>query len=47
MKGMHFPNSSIRAILKNITYTGNLLFQKEYTLDPISKKTRKNHGELP
>lgn len=26
--------------------TGNLLFQKEYTLDPISKKTRKNPGEL-
>ena len=24
-----------------------MLFQKEYTLDPISKKTRKNHGELP
>lgn len=47
MKGMHFPNSSIRAIHKNITYTGNLLFQKEYMLDPISKKTRKNHGELP
>ena len=47
MKGMHFPNSSIRAILKNITYTGNLLFQKEYTLDPISKKTRRNNGELP
>ena len=45
--GTHFPNSSIRAILKNITYTGNLLFQKEHTLDPISKKTRKNHGELP
>lgn len=38
MKGMHFPNSSIRAIHKNITYTGNLLFQKEYMLDPISKR---------
>jgi DNA invertase Pin-like site-specific DNA recombinase len=47
MKGMHFSNSSIRAILKNITYTGNLLFQKEYSLDPISKKTRRNQGELP
>lgn len=46
-KGQHFGNSAIRQILGNITYTGNLLFQKEYTVDPISKKTRKNHGELP
>lgn len=28
-------------------YTGNLLFQKEYVVDPISKKTRNNRGELP
>ena len=27
-KGQHFGNSSIRKILGNITYTGNLLFQK-------------------
>ena len=46
-KGQHFGNTSIRQILGNITYTGNLLFQKEYTVDPISKKSRKNQGELP
>lgn len=46
-KGIHFGNTSIRQILRNVTYTGNLLFQKEYTVDPISKKSRKNHGELP
>lgn len=46
-KGMHFSNSSIRQILSNITYTGNLLFQKEYTVDPISKKSKINRGELP
>ena len=46
-KGQHFGNTSIRQILGNITYTGNLLFQKEYTIDPISKKSRKNQGELP
>lgn len=46
-KGQHFGNSAVRQILGNITYTGNLLFQKEYTTDPISKKTRKNRGELP
>ena len=46
-KGGKVPASSVRAILKNITYTGNLLFQKEYVVDPISKKTRVNRGELP
>ena len=46
-KGQHFGNTSIRQILGNITYTGNLLFQKEYVADPISKKSRINRGELP
>lgn len=45
--GKHFSNTSIRAILKNITYTGNLLFQKEYVTDPITGKTKINRGELP
>lgn len=45
--GQHFGNSSIRQILGNITYTGNLLFQKEYVIDPISKKSKINRGELP
>lgn len=46
-KGGRFGASSIRAILSNITYTGNLLFQKEYIVDPISKKSKINKGELP
>lgn len=46
-KGQHFGNTSIRQILGNITYTGNLLFQKEYVMDPISKKSKINRGELP
>lgn len=46
-KGMHFGNTSIRQILSNITYTGNMLFQKEYVADPITGKTRINRGELP
>lgn len=46
-KGLRFSNSSIRHILSNITYTGNLLFQKEYVVDPISGKSKPNHGELP
>lgn len=45
--GYKWVDSNIRSILTNIHYTGNLLFQKEYKVDPISKKTRKNRGELP
>ena len=45
--GKHFGNSSIRMILQNITYTGNMLFQKEYVADPITGKSKINRGELP
>ena len=45
--GCHFQDSTIKCILTNITYTGNLLFQKEYITDPIDGKRKKNHGELP
>lgn len=43
-KNQHFGNTSIRQILGNITYTGNLLFQKEYVQDPISKKAKLTVG---
>lgn len=46
-KGGHFGNTAIRQILSNITYTGNLLFQKEYVADPIAGKSKINRGELP
>lgn len=45
--GKRFPAITIRQMLKNINYTGNLLLQKEYVVDPITKKTKKNKGELP
>lgn len=47
VNGKTFHDSQIKAILTNITYTGNLLFQKKYIEDPISKKRRQNNGELP
>ena len=47
MKGGPFKATSVRQILKNITYTGNLLLQKEYTPDPITGKSRYNNGEMP
>ncbi len=45
--GKHFGNAAVRGILQNITYTGNMLFQKAYIADPITGKAKINHGELP
>ena len=45
--GCPWVDSNIKQVLTNITYTGDLLLQKEYISDPIVKKRKKNHGELP
>lgn len=45
--GCRWVDSNIKVVLTNITYTGNLLLQKEYIEDPITKRRKKNHGELP
>lgn len=45
--GCRWVDSNIRGVLTNITYTGNMLFQKEYLDSPLTKKRKKNHGELP
>ena len=39
--------STIHGILHNEKYTGNMLLQKTYRLDYISKKKKVNHGEKP
>lgn len=44
--GALWSDSSVRQILSNYDYTGNLILQKTYRLDYISKKTVVNHGEL-
>ena len=44
--GKRWTDSNLKSVLTNITYTGNLLLQKEYVSDPISKKRKKNHGEM-
>lgn len=45
--GFDWTDSSVRQILNNYDYTGNLLLQKTYREDFISKKTRVNKGEYP
>ena len=46
-QGKPWVDSNVKVILTNITYTGNMLFQKEYCEDPITKHRKKNRGELP
>lgn len=45
--GCRWSDSSIRYILKNASYTGNLLLQKYYIENPLTHKVRENKGELP
>ena len=46
-KGGTWSDNGVNVILTNVTYTGNLLLQKEYVPDYISKRHVKNRGELP
>lgn len=46
-QGKDWVDSNVKVVLTNITYTGNMLFQKEYVEDPITKHRKKNRGELP
>lgn len=39
--------SSINLILSNYVYTGNLILQKTYSENHITKRTKLNNGELP
>lgn len=45
--GCNWSDFGIRTILNNITYTGNMLLQKVFVDDPITKHRKTNRGELP
>lgn len=45
--GGYFNIGTIRDMLLNITYTGNLLLQKSYTPNPLARRKVKNNGEVP
>lgn len=45
--GKEWCSSAVRQILQNYSYTGNLILQKTYRENHITKKTRINNGELP
>jgi len=45
--GNGWGQRSIMQILQNYTYTGNLLLQKKYTMDFLTKTMKVNEGEVP
>lgn len=47
IRGHWFQEGPIYKILRNPLYKGTLLLQKTYIEDPITKKQKWNHGELP
>ena len=46
-QGFTWHRSAIMRILRNYTYTGNLLLQTKYRENHLTKKTLVNRGELP
>ena len=45
--GNQWSRTGISKLLRNYTYTGNLLLQKVYRENHLTKRTLVNHGELP
>ncbi len=45
IRGADFDDQAVIYILKNYTYTGNLLLQKTVVIDPIAKKKIRNKGQ--
>jgi hypothetical protein len=46
-RGAAWYESAIHKILRNEKYSGDMLLQKTFTLDHLSKKKKINRGELP
>lgn len=42
-----WSQSTVRSILTNEKYKGDALLQKNFTVDFLTKKTKKNEGEVP
>lgn len=46
-RGGKWKPNDISRLLSNEKHTGNALLNKRYTLDPLSKETKRNYGEKP
>ena len=44
---MKWTASTVKSILKNEKYKGDALLQKTFTPDYLTKKTKKNDGQIP
>ena len=42
-----WKDTTVRSILKNECYVGDVILQKTYIRDPLTKKVLQNNGELP
>ena len=47
VNGALFKSTGVGQILRNYTYTGNLLLQKTFRDNHLNKRKKTNHGELP
>ena len=47
LSGAVWKGANVQNVLKNEKYTGDALLQKTFITDCITKKSRKNNGELP
>lgn len=47
MKKTKWQESTIRSILRNVKYRGDSVLQSTFTDDYLTKKVKKNNGELP
>lgn len=47
LAGAAFSEGTVRQLLHNEVYAGDICYQKAYVTDPISKKKVTNKGELP
>ncbi|MCL2194386.1 MAG: recombinase family protein [Oscillospiraceae bacterium] len=45
--GIYITQNGLRGMLRNEKYTGDLLLQKTFIADHLTKEKRKNNGELP
>jgi DNA invertase Pin-like site-specific DNA recombinase len=46
-EGITLGRAGLRGLLQNEKYTGNMLLQKTYVIDHLSKRKKINRGELP
>lgn len=47
MRGGIWTHKRVAEILKNEKYTGDMLLQKRFVSNPLTKVLRRNHGQLP